>query len=85
MMADKGKRGAVGVAEPVVFDKKDHHAPEGSAASDLLLCYIPVPRASRPAADFLSSGSVTSYVHLLVRVRPARRTFPASSIMRFPS
>ena len=85
MMADKGKRGVVGVAEPVVFDKNDDHVPEGSAASDFLSRYIPVPRALRPAADFLASGSVTSYVHLLSRVRPARRTFPASSIMRFPS
>ena len=85
MMADKGKRGVVGVAEPVLSDKNDDHAPEGVAASDLLSCYAPVFRASRPAADSLASGSVTSYVYLLSRVLPARRTFPASSVMRFPS
>ena len=75
MMADKGERGAVGVAEPVVFDKNDDHAPEAVAVSDLLSCYAPVCRASRPAADFLASGSVTSFFHPLIRVRPARRTW----------
>ena len=76
MMADKGKRGVVGVAEPVLFDKNDVHAPEGVAASDLLSCYAPVCRASRPAADFLASGSVTSFFHPLIRVRPDCRTWP---------
>ena len=67
MMADKGKRGAVGVAEPVVCDKNDDHVPEGVADSDPLSCYAPVCRASRPAADFLASGSVTSFLHPLIR------------------
>lgn len=68
MMADKGERGAVGVAESIFFDKNDDHAPEAVAASDLLSCYAPVCRASRPAADFLASGSVTRFFHLLIRV-----------------
>ena len=61
MMADKGEQGVVGVAEPVLSDKNDDHVPEGVAASDHLSCYAPVFRASRPAADFLASGSVTSF------------------------
>ena len=74
MMADKSERGVVGVAESVVFDKNDDHAPEGVAASDHLSCYAPVCRVSRPAADFLASGSVTRFFHPLIRVRPDRRT-----------
>ena len=29
MMADKGERGVVGVAESILFDKNDDHAPRG--------------------------------------------------------
>ena len=68
MVADKGKRSVVGVAESILFDKNDVHAPEGVAASDLLSCYAPVCRASRPAANFLASGFVTRFFHLLIRV-----------------
>ena len=85
MMADKGEQGVVGVAEPVLSDKNDHHAPEGVAASDHLSCYAPVFRASRPAADFLASGSVTSFFPPAYPCATRPQDVAASSIMRFPS
>ena len=85
MMADKSERGVVGVAESVVFDKNDDHAPEGVAASDHLSCYAPVCRASRPAADFLASGSVTSFFPPAYPCSASPQDVAASSVMRFPS
>ena len=84
MMADKGKRSVVGVAESVVFDKNDDHAPRGGGFGPVVVL--------RPGMQGIAAS------RRLPRLRFRNEFFPpaypcatspqdvvASSVMRFPS
>ena len=84
MMADKGKRGAVGVAEPVVFDKNDHHAPGGGGFGPFV--------AVHPGAQGIAASRRFPRLRLRNEIFPpaypcatSPQDVAASSIMRFPS